>query len=249
MTPPPFFIGWAKAVPRGLRSFLAVVALAVLVVAGSLGALLSATVDDPGGGEAFWDAGPQTLRGAVTVAPYPTLHLAPNAAHPRGRFVLLSGVGKTGVEADPALEGRWVEATGAMLKRGTVDQMQVDPPGLRPLEGGALPPALAPVPLGRWRLTGEICDGKCWNGAMRPGNGLSHRACANLCLSGGIPPLFVTTRPVEGSDLLLLGGPEGGPLPPALLDWVGLRVTLEGRLERRGALLVFLADPASARRP
>jgi hypothetical protein len=84
---------------------------------------------------------------------------------------------------------------------------------------------------------------------MRPGTGISHRACANFCLIGGVPPLLVTTRPVLGETLLLLGGPDGGPIPPAMLDWVGLRVTLEGRLERRGALLVFLADPARARLP
>ncbi len=245
----PFFIGWQKAVPRGLRGFLGTVALALLLGAGSLGVLLAAAVDDPGGGQAFWDAGPQTLRGVVTVAPYPTLHLPPDATHPEGRAVLLSGVGKTGVEADPALEGRLVEATGAMLKRGTQDQMQVEPPGLVPVAGEAAAPAV--VPLGRWRLTGEICDGKCWNGAMLPGAGISHRACANLCLIGGIPPVFVATRPVPGTggEILLLGGPEGGTMPPALLDHVGLRVTLEGRVERRGALAVFLADPASVRRP
>ncbi len=245
----PFYIGWASGVPRGLRGFLATVALAVLLVAASLGALLSASVDDPGGGEWLWDAGPQTLRGVVTVHPYPTLHLPPDSDHPAGRPVLLSGLGKTGVAADPALEGLLVEATGVMLKRGTVDQMQVEEPGLVAVEGADPTPAPPALPLGRWRITGEICDGKCWNGAMRPGTGIAHRACASLCLIGGIPPVFVTTRPVEGSGFLLLGGPDGGPMPQALLDQVGLRVTLEGRLERRGGLLVFLADPASARRP
>ena len=249
LAPDPFFIGWQKTVPSGLRRFLLAVVLVVLSAAAALGVLLSAAVDDPGGGEAFWDAGPQTLRGVVTVTPYPTLHLPPDAAHPAGRAILLSGIGKTGVEADPALEGRLVEARGAMLKRGTQDQMQVEPPGLVPVDGAeaASPPAV--TPLGRWRITGEICDGKCWNGAMRPGTGITHRACASLCLIGGIPPVFVSTRPVAGSDILLLGGPDGGPMPPALLDHVGLRVTLEGRVERRGSLTVFLADPASLRRP
>lgn len=242
----PFFIGWAPTLPRPLRGFLAGVAAAVLAGAAALGLLLSASVDDPGGGDFLFPDGPKTLRGAVTALPYPTLHLPPDAANPRGRFVLLSGVGKTGVEAEPALEGRLVEASGFMLRRDWVEQLQVEPPGLVPVEGeaAAAPPA---EPLGRWRLSGEICDGKCWNGAMRPGAGISHRACANFCLIGGIPPLFVMTRPVEGSDLLLLAAPDGGPIGQAMLDWVGLHVTFEGALERRGALLVFRAEPASAR--
>lgn len=235
----PFFIGWSNSLPRGLGGFLAGVAALLLVGAAGLGVLLSALADDPGGGDFLFAEGPITLQGAVTALPYPVLH------RPDGRFVLLSGVGKTGVEADPALEGRLVEAAGVMLKRGDVDQMQVEPPGLAALSGEAAPPPA--VPLGRWRIAGEICDGKCWNGAMRPGGGIAHRACANFCLIGGVPPLFVAQRPIEGQEILLLGGPDGGPVPPVLRDWVGLRVMLEGQVERRGGLLVFLADPASIR--
>ena len=234
-----FFIGWANHLPAGLRAPLLGFALLLLAGAAALGTLLSALADDPGGGEFLFADGPRTLEGAVTARPYPVLHLAD------GRFVLLSGVGKTGVEADPALEGRLVAATGVMLKRGEVDQMQVEPPGLAAQAGMA--PAPATEDLGRWRIAGEICDGKCWNGAMRPGGGVSHRACANFCLIGGVPPLLVAQRPLAGQSILLLGGPDGGPMSPALLDWVGLRVTLEGAVQRRGGLLVFLADPASVR--
>ncbi len=235
----PFFIGWANHLPAPLRAPLFGFALLLLAGAAALGTLLSALTDDPGGGEFLFAEGAKTLQGVVTTRPYPVLHL------PDGRFVLLSGVGKTGVEADPALEGRGATATGVMLRRGEVEQMQVEPPGLVARDGAA--PLPAAEPLGRWRIAGEICDGKCWNGAMRPGVGVSHRACANLCLIGGVPPLFVAQRPLAGQSILLLGGAEGGPLPPPLLDWVGLRVTLEGAVERRGGLLVFLADPASVR--
>ena len=80
---------------------------------------------------------------------------------------------------------------------------------------------------------------------MRPGTGLAHRACANLCLVGGVPPVFVSSAPVEGEEFLLIGGPDGGPLPEALLDVTALYISVEGRVERRGDLLVFLIDPAS----
>ena len=105
-----------------------------------------------------------------------------------------------------------------------------------------------------WQLSceqprcGYYCDGKCWNGAMRPGNGIAHKACANLCLIGGLPAVLVTTTPVAGSTFLLLADADGGPMPESLRPMVGLRISLDGSVERRGDLLVMRATPASARR-
>lgn len=245
-----FFIGWAPRLPDGLHGFLGLVAGASLVGMALAALLLSASVDDSGGGDFDWAAGERTLRGTLVDAPYPVLHLPPDAAHPRGHAVLLSGLGKSGVDADPALAARVVDATGLMLKRGTLDMMQVgDAPGLRAVESAASAPPSPPAdaePLGRWRITGEICDGKCWIGAMRPGSGLSHRACASLCLIGGIPPVFVATGPVAGSSFLLLAGADGGRMPDALRRLIGLRIRLDGEVERSSDLLIFRADPATA---
>jgi hypothetical protein len=96
--------------------------------------------------------------------------------------------------------------------------------------------------LGRWRLTGEICDGNCLTGAMRPGTGLAHRACANLCILGGLPPVFVATDSIAGSEFFLIGDADGGPLPDEMLDWTALLIAAEGRVERRGGVNVFLID-------
>ena len=104
-------------------------------------------------------------------------------------------------------------------------------------------PEIAVEDLGRWKLTGEICDGKCLAGAMRPGRGLAHRACANLCLVGGVPPVFVSSAPIDDEEFLLIGGPDGGPLPAAMLEYTALYISVEGRIERRGGMLVFLIYP------
>ena len=245
-----FFIGWAPRLPRGLRGFLGAVAGATLAGMALAALLLSAGVDNPGGGDFEWTAGERTLRGTLVAEPYPVLLLPPDAAHPRGHAVLLSGLGKSGVDADPALASRAVDATGLMLKRGALDMMQVgDAPGLRAAAEGVAAVPTGAEPLGRWRITGEICDGKCWIGAMRPGSGVAHRACASLCLVGGIPPVFVATGPVAGSSFLLLAGADGGRMPESLLRLVGLRVRLDGEVERRGDLLVFRADPSTAEVP
>jgi hypothetical protein len=251
MTPErePFFIGWAAAPPAAAR-FLAACAAGLVALFAAVAYLAAATAADPGDGAFRFDWGPQTATGIVEARPYPVLHVTASERWPAGRTLLLTGVGKTGLQdAAAPLDGREAQATGIVLKRGDLDMLQVEPrPEALAATGapGAAPP---PEALGRWRITGEICDGKCYAGAMRPGEGLAHRACASLCVAGGVPPVFVTTAPVEGARFLLLAGPDGGPLPAAALAETATLVEAEGALERRGSLLVFRVDPADIRRP
>ena len=235
--PEDFFVGWAALPPRALRPLLAALVLFVPLTFGTLGLLLGRAADDPGAGAFDWDTGEQHLIGTATARPYPLLHL------PSGHTLMLTGLGKSGVDLDPALDGKRVAADGVMIRRGTLDMLQVD--ALAPADGPAMVPD--PVPLGSWRLVGEICDGKCDTGAMRPGSGLAHRACATLCLAGGVPPVLVTAGPVAGAGYLLLAGADGGPIPASLRALTALRVEIDGTLERRGDLLVFRADGSRLR--
>ena len=77
---------------------------------------------------------------------------------------------------------------------------------------------------------------------MRPGQGLAHKACANVCVAGGVPPVLVTTAPVEGTGFLLMGNPEGRALPDAFRDQTGLLRQMEGTVTRVADLLIFLTD-------
>jgi hypothetical protein len=252
MTPAPFFIGWQGGVALGLRRFLLLAVLVVPLCGVALGLLLGASADDPAGPRfALVPGAPMPLPlgetalvGVLALAPYPVLHLPPDAATPRGRAVLLADDGKRGAAIDPGLEGRTVMAQGFALARGDIDMLVLGAP---PQPAEAALPGIAVEPLGRWRITGEICDGKCAAGGMRPGTGLGHRACAVLCLDGDLPAVFVATAPVAGHAFLLLGAADGTRLPPSLRDHIGLRVTLEGAVERRGGLLVLLADAAPVR--
>ncbi len=205
-----------------------------------IGLALARAVDDPGSGAVDWDAGEKAFRGVLTTRPYPLLNL------PDGHTLMMAGPTQVGPEFDPALDGKVVEATGVVAKRGTLDMLDTNAP-LKGVEGQR---SVAPaVPLGRWRITGEICDGKCYSGSMRPGNGLAHKACANFCILGGVPPVFVSTAPVEGTSFMMLADAAGGPLPDRLYDLVALRIQLDGELERRGDLLVFKVDLRRARVP
>lgn len=242
-----FFIGFLPP-PGGLARFLAAVAAVAIAVFAGLGWLIAATQDDPGDGAFRWDWGPQTIVGFLEAKPYPILHVVESERFPAGHTLLLSGIGKTGVEdrADP-LDGKTVTAAGIALKRGTLDMIQLEDgaEGLAPTESeGEVP---ASVPLGRYRITGEICDGKCYSGAMRPGRGLAHKACANLCLIGGVPPVFVATGEIGGSEFLLLADADGGAVTDRILDMTAILVEVDGAVERRGDLLVFRIDPATLR--
>ncbi|MEL6586288.1 MAG: hypothetical protein AAFQ50_06430 [Pseudomonadota bacterium] len=209
------------------------------------GFLLGASQDAPEAAGFRFDYGRQTVTGVVEFTPYGVLHVTGGTERiPAGTSLLLAGQGKTGVDPGRAPgAGALAQISGTALERGTITMLQVagGRRGVQAADGSA--PDVSVEPLGRWRLAGEICDGKCLSGAMRPGRGLAHKACANLCISGDVPPVFVSSQPVAGTEFMLITGPDGGPLPPEGYDRVGQYVSLEGELERRGTLLVLRMDP------
>lgn len=239
--PDDFFVGWSGRLPPAHRAGMLRHALFGAAVILGIGLLLGRAQDENGlaGG---LPSGDVKLAGILTVAPFPTLFVAPDASHPRGHVLLLAGEGKLGPPVPPEWDGRVITAEGAIIRRGDLDMMQVASTSLQ--DTRLPPPALQS--LGRWRVEGEICDGKCQAGAMQPGRGIAHRACAILCLNGMIPPVFVTTGPLAGHDFLLLGDKDGGPGDASWHALVGLRVRLDGEVQQRGDVLVFLADLAHA---
>ncbi|MEP4196234.1 MAG: hypothetical protein ABJL99_11445 [Aliishimia sp.] len=239
-----FFVGYLP-VPTGLRAILLVVCVLFVSGLAGLGLALGVAQDDPGPGAFRFDYGRQTVTGVIELTPYPLIRVTQgNDRIEPGDTLMLSAGGKNGVEsrAKP-LEGKLAKVSGVVLERGDLFMLQLrgGRQGLSAVEGEA--PPQSTEALGRWKLAGEICDGKCLAGAMRPGRGLAHKACANLCLIGGVPPVFVTTQPVEGSEFLLITGPDGTALPESVYHHVAQFISLEGDVERRGDLLVLKLDP------
>jgi len=241
----PFYVGYLP-VPPGLRIFLLSVAAGFVGMFAALALAIGAAQDDPGPGQFLWGAGAQTVTGTVEAKPYPLLHVTEGSKRiPAGRTIMLSNPGKNGVQRRlDQYDGQVVTLRGIALKRGDIDFLQLGggKAAIKPGAAGAAPVLPEPQPLGRWRLKGEMCDGKCLAGAMRPGRGLSHRACANLCLIGGIPPVFVSSAPVDEQNFFLMADKDGNPLPDRYLDHVAMFVSLDGEVERRGSLLIFKVD-------
>jgi hypothetical protein len=240
-----FYVGYSNTVARPLALFLIPIAALVLVIFAGTAFLVSRNSNDPGNGDYDADV---TLHGTVIAQPAPVLRIPTDDRHPQPHAILLAGDGKFGVAPQAAaLAGKSVTIAGTILRRGSIDMLVASPQSIQPAAADTAHLA-APVSLGRWRLSGEICDGKCNTGAMRPGNGLAHKACANLCVAGGVPPVFVSTGPVEGQAFFLLTGKDGAALPANLYDWVALRITLEGNIIKLDDLLILQADLATAHR-
>ncbi|MEM1423674.1 MAG: hypothetical protein AAGH64_06690 [Planctomycetota bacterium] len=92
------------------------------------------------------------------------------------------------------------------------------------------------------QVVGEIVDGKCFLGAMKPGDGKAHKSCAVLCIRGGLPPM-VRTRDANGGlvyPLLIVDNAQG--LPESICDLVGEPVAIDGELGRIGDLWVVTCD-------
>lgn len=246
-----FFIGWSNTPGPRTSVFLALVAATLVAGLALLSAVLSTTLRDPGQSLFASSTLPQvepdvTLSGTLTFDPYPIIMLQPDPTHPLGHGVLLTGDGKHGVAFDrAALEGARVEVKGVLLKRGTLDTLVVSEVPRKIADPAA---SARPVSLGRWRLVGEICDGKCAAGAMSPGTGLAHKACASLCLIGDVPAVFVSALPLEGQQFMVIADARGLAHDLRIRDFLAMRVALEGEVERRGDLLVLRTDLARARR-
>jgi hypothetical protein len=245
-----FFVGWRAHPGQRTARRLAIVAACLLGIAATLGIVLAGAADDPtgrllaGGSELGPEyAGEIELEGTILDGPSPLLFVPPGRLGARGHALLLSGDGKTGPGSETAaLRGNSVTARGVVIRRGTIDMLILsDTPQRAAAKVSA--PLPQPEQLGRWRIAGEICDGKCAAGAMRPGSGIAHRACATLCIDGDIPAIFVTTAPVAGHGFLLLADAAGAAPMPAFRDWIGQRIVLEGEVIRFGDIAVFHSDP------
>jgi len=144
--------------------------------------------------------------------------------NPAGLYLLVAP-GKHGADDLVAsFYGKHVRLQGQLIYREGGTMVEITP-GSIVVTGTAPTVQETTRDLGTVTVTGEIVDSKCYLEVMNPGQGKVHRDCAARCLSGGIPPIFVTTDPVttDGREQFLLVGLDGRALgrdtlrPPAAL--------------------------------
>lgn len=237
----PFYIGWLR-MPRVFARFLAPVAVGIIIGAGVAACTIALLQGSPVTGT--WDDQTTTFVGIVTAEPYAMIRVLPDEANGLPRTILLVEEGKFGAkERVRMFDGQPVRVRGTRLSRG--DRLMLE---LAPGDDGLSPATLSesvqaklrrPTPRsqGPVSLRGEIVDSKCYLGAMKPGDGPTHRGCAILCLKGGIPPLFIP-KDVSQQTYLIVDA-SGTPLDSSVFDLVGQPVLLNGEQELWGDLPVL----------
>jgi hypothetical protein len=259
--PDELYVGYLPQTPPVIARFVrrTVWLLGALVV--GMAILLTALQSpfDPG----FFEFGsPRTLSGRIVEAPYPALIVdtppatdfpsAPGRAAAAASMLLVDP-GKHGAqERVGGLDGAQVEVTGTLAARPdlAVFELAADPRPLpTPIEPAGDRAAVTLGPARPVTLRGEIVDSKCFAGVMKPGRDEVHRACAALCIRGGIPPAFVASAESGGVEVYLLVDADGAPLGERILPWVGAPVEVDGVALAMGDLVVLRADLDSLRRP
>ncbi len=240
-----FFVGYNAKLPRPDRRAMVLAGSAGLVGAALAGAKLA--VHQRALGDGNWDQQKTiTVEGVVEQSPYPVLRTA--ALDGKMRSVSLVCANKCGVDAQLApLEGKSVWVRGSVISRGRHKLLAVveNAEWIGTAETTQHLPPVTEEYLGRAALSGEILDAKCWSGAMRPGEGKVHKACATLCIRMGGTPWFVAKDKKAKRAVFVLTGPEGQPIRQEVLPLVGEPVRVAGRLFRRDDLVQFRIDPAA----
>lgn len=243
-----FFIGWAE-MPDTDRRFFLKAGAGLMIGASGIAGFVAASQAPVGTGS--WDIATfKDFKGVVTNTPYPMLRTRDIDGTVRTAMLVCQV--KCGVDLRlGAMAGKSVVINGSLVQRGEYASIAVadGPEWLRELDGPA-DPALAfpePEPLGEITLAGEILDTKCWFGAMRPGEGKVHKACASLCIRSGIPPAFFA-RDARDNAALLIMTENGGRFGETMLAHVADPVEVTGAVSRVGDVFVMDVAPESVRR-
>lgn len=239
----PFYVGYKPTPPRHRSTMIFVI---ILVMSWVCFASLLFVLAERDPGEAVWSiSNEQTWTGLLIEHPYPML-VTPN------KTLLVVSMGKRG--AHDQLTGFFntqVSISGYELQRDGRRMIELSPSSIRPIllaEQTLIPtPELEIIDNEPHTFVGEMIDGKCYLGAMKPGDGFAHRACAVLCLKGGLPPMFAPDRPVPDASLPLILYDGAAHIPEDLHAFVGCRVEFEARSAQIGTLPVIVVETGSIR--
>lgn len=255
-----FFVGYL-AMPATLKRFYIPLIAVMIGLSALIGYALANTQMTTG--PARWlNDNPQTMQGLIKLEPYPVLHRFNPDAPNKIESVLLVAQGKWSADKLAAgLDGQLVNATGFPIYRGGWSMLELrskaDLQVIAAADEAAtaqewaqirdkLLSATGVISLGAVSFAGEIADSKCFLGVMKPGEGVVHRACAEVCLIGGLPAMLL----VKGQDQqrygYMLTTQDGGSAAALVSSNAGDLMQVSGELMQKGNLL-YLKMAASSR--
>jgi hypothetical protein len=247
-----FYVGYLPQAPTALASFVRKVIVGLGLVAVIL-ALVLVFGQMPFANSAFEYGKVRSFEGIVMAKPVPTLLVArPGKIAQQDKYsrYLLVAPGKHGADDLMAgFDGRQVRLRGQLIYREGGTMVEIEPGSIVP-GNNLIEPQDVARDLGPVTVTGEIVDSKCYLGVMNPGQGKVHRDCAARCISGGIPPIFITTNGItaNGHEQLLLVGADGRALGrDALREFIAEPIQVQGELLQQGSSRLLKIDPRALR--
>jgi hypothetical protein len=237
------YVGYLPVPPRQRKFLNWIVPCAISLLCG---AGLTWAISQRSPGTAVWDDGhPHTYHGLIVAQPYPIL-FADDAGDGKPGPLLLVDTGKHGgAQRAVACDRKIASVSGWLLHRDGRRILELEPESSAIAIDPAIPNAELPKmqTLGTRTLRGEIVDSKCFAGAMKPGEGKTHKECATLCIRGGIPPMFVTSEEqgngVFATSYYLLVDESGAPLDPAAYPYIADPVEITGEAAVWNGLNIF----------
>ena len=242
-----FYVGYLPKAPTALASFVRKIIMVVGVLAVTA-ALVLVVGQMPFANSTFEYGKLRSFEGVVVTRPFPTLLVArPGEIGQQSKYsrYLLVAPGKHGAEdLVTSFDGKQVRLQGQLIYREGGTMVEITPGSITVVDA---PPADQETTrdLGAVHLTGEIVDSKCYLGVMNPGQGKVHRDCAARCLSGGIPPIFVTA---DEHEQFLLVGLDGRALERDVLrEFIAEPIQIQGERLRTGSTQLLKVDPRALR--
>ena len=215
------FVGWSKAPKVDRRFFLGTMPFA-LGAMGGIAYLSAGNLGDPGAGAWLTNA-THKVTGLLVNEPYKMIRIEDPSAPFGMRSVLVLAQGKCTSSIDLSENNAsMVTPSGALIERKDRRALEVSPfigdwLSSTDQEASKLLQEPPVISLGETELQGMIMDSKCFFGVMRPARGKTHKACASLCIRGGIPPSFWVRTKNGEEAVLLMTTRDGGPMPMEIL--------------------------------
>ncbi|MGD9789163.1 MAG: hypothetical protein AB7Q00_07220 [Phycisphaerales bacterium] len=237
------YVGYLPA-PREHRDTVRLALPLIMILLAIVASLAALAQRSPG--NAVWHVDTNSWTGTILAEPQPMLIVS---EHQGPSVILLVAEGKHGIrERIKPFNHTTATIKGTLLERDHRRMIEVasSPDAMASVATTPdSPPREIPTPksLGPITITGEVIDPKCYLGAMKPGEGKAHRACAILCIQGGIPPMLLSRDATGIPTYYLLTDAQGHAATiDTVRDFVGMPTTITGTLEQLADLHILRAE-------
>lgn len=242
-----FYIGYNKKVNSNILKFrnriLIGIAVLFITIAGTFAIYQNKSTSGK-----FEFGKISQIEGVFMQKPYPMLRVKANENISRdilllgfGKFGALPGLSELNVDM---LDGKEMSISGTLIYYDGKTLFQLEPDLKNNIEiKNQVNYKRDWIDLGKIEISGEVIDPKCYFGVMKPGFGKIHRSCGVRCISGGIPPVYMTTNAEGKQTYMLLVNENGEPVNQEVLDYVGKISHINGQLKKLGEWLVIFFNP------